>query len=292
MSHGRGDTPSPSLSHFCCDQGEVGLGGGTTSSLAALEWWVRGMPEGTLRGLGGDGSSVPSAGSRAPRCGAGRPPGSHPRGGGGRHRCRGTGRSWTSVSGTPPRWGWRGQRGTRSSLHTASPSPNGVGCWWGCGTMGTGQVLVAPWDPAALSPGPDPANLGLGPTRSHPASLSSATASESDPLPTRPRATPSLRKSPGSPPGAVTFRGQYTGGCQQRLVLETEGGHPHVGVPGHAHAGFWQGHGTRRGCRAPPRHPEKSQAPQGVPGAAGAGRRRVSGPGSSPQPLLAFPNAR
>ncbi|XP_054705114.1 microtubule organization protein AKNA isoform X8 [Grus americana] len=41
-------------------------------------------------------------GSRAPRCGAGRPPGSHPRGGGGRHRCGGTGRSWTSIWGSDP----------------------------------------------------------------------------------------------------------------------------------------------------------------------------------------------
>ncbi|NXF75094.1 AKNA factor, partial [Sclerurus mexicanus] len=35
--------------------------------------------------------------------------------------------------------------------------------------------------------------------------------SESDPSPARPRAPPSLQKHPGSPPGAVTFRGQYTG---------------------------------------------------------------------------------
>ncbi|KAM6110342.1 LOW QUALITY PROTEIN: microtubule organization protein AKNA [Pterocles gutturalis] len=53
--------------------------------------------------------------------------------------------------------------------------------------------------------------LGLGPTGSHPLSLSSATASKSDPSPTAPRATPSPRKSPGSTPGTVTFQGQYTG---------------------------------------------------------------------------------
>ncbi|XP_042642384.1 microtubule organization protein AKNA isoform X2 [Tyto alba] len=35
--------------------------------------------------------------------------------------------------------------------------------------------------------------------------------SESDPSPTRPPATPSPQKSPGSPPGVVTLRGQYTG---------------------------------------------------------------------------------
>ncbi|KAM6117406.1 LOW QUALITY PROTEIN: microtubule organization protein AKNA [Phoenicopterus ruber ruber] len=54
-------------------------------------------------------------------------------------------------------------------------------------------------------------SLGLEPTGSHPTSLSSITASESDPSPIGPQATPSPRKSPGSPPGAVTFRGQYTG---------------------------------------------------------------------------------
>ncbi|NXM66934.1 AKNA factor, partial [Serilophus lunatus] len=35
--------------------------------------------------------------------------------------------------------------------------------------------------------------------------------SESDPSPAGPRAPPSLQKHPGSPPGGVTFRGQYTG---------------------------------------------------------------------------------
>ncbi|KAM9271274.1 microtubule organization protein AKNA [Morus bassanus] len=60
----------------------------------------------------------------------------------------------------------------------------------------------------------DRPELDLGkwdPTGIPPASLSSTTASESDPSPAGPRATPSLRKSPGSPPSAVTLRGQYTG---------------------------------------------------------------------------------
>ncbi|XP_066057675.1 microtubule organization protein AKNA isoform X1 [Chamaea fasciata] len=53
--------------------------------------------------------------------------------------------------------------------------------------------------------------LELGPSRSHPASLSSAAASESEPSPAGPRAPPALRKHLGKPPGAVAFRGQYTG---------------------------------------------------------------------------------
>ncbi|XP_053852761.1 microtubule organization protein AKNA [Vidua macroura] len=53
--------------------------------------------------------------------------------------------------------------------------------------------------------------LELGSSGCHPASLSSAAASESEPSPARPRAPPALRKPLGKPPGAVTFRGQYTG---------------------------------------------------------------------------------
>ncbi|KAM6047756.1 microtubule organization protein AKNA isoform 2-T2 [Chlamydotis macqueenii] len=70
--------------------------------------------------------------------------------------------------------------------------------------------------------------------------------SESDPSPARPRATPSPRKSPGSPPGAVTFRGQYTGTRYQ------------AGTP-----------------RAAP-------APRGEPGTPGCPRCRGSGTASAP----------
>ena len=241
------------------------------------------MPGGTLRGLGGDSGSVPSAGSRAPRCGAGQPPGSHPRGGGGRRRCRGRGRSWTLVSGTPPGWDGGDSRDTLPPARCV-PVPRRSGVLVGCGDRGGAGGPLGP------SPGPDPADPGLAPTGSHPSSLFSAAASESDPSSARPRATHSTQETPGSPPGAVTFRGQYTGGCQRRWGAG--GGHPSAGVPGRAHAGFWQGRGTRRGCHASPRPPEQSRAPRGAPGVAGAGRRRVSGPGSSPQPLLAFPNAR
>ncbi|KAM6336926.1 LOW QUALITY PROTEIN: microtubule organization protein AKNA [Alca torda] len=69
-----------------------------------------------------------------------------------------------------------------------------------------GRSASLPRDQPALD-----LNLGHGPSGSHPASLSSAAASESDPSPAGPRALPSPRNSPGSPPGAVTFRGQYTG---------------------------------------------------------------------------------
>ncbi|XP_068025083.1 microtubule organization protein AKNA isoform X2 [Melanerpes formicivorus] len=57
----------------------------------------------------------------------------------------------------------------------------------------------------------DRPELELSPSRSHPASLSSASTSKLDPSPGGPRASPSPRKSPGSPSGAVTFLGQYTG---------------------------------------------------------------------------------
>ncbi|XP_041262913.1 microtubule organization protein AKNA isoform X5 [Onychostruthus taczanowskii] len=53
--------------------------------------------------------------------------------------------------------------------------------------------------------------LELGPSGCHPPSLSSAAASESEPLPAGPRAPPALRKHLGKSPGAVTFRGQYAG---------------------------------------------------------------------------------
>lgn len=187
-----------------------------------------------------------------------------------------------------PHWGWdSGSVGTRSSLRAISPSPNGVGCWWGCGNRaGPG----GPVGPSSAQPRARSCRPGVRPTGSHPASLSSTTASESDPSPAGPRATPCPQKSPGSTPGVVTFRGQYTGGCQQRSVHGAEGGCPRVGVPGRAHAGFWQGRGTRRGCRGPPQHPEKSRAPRGAPGATGARHHQVSDPGSSPQPLLGFTN--
>lgn len=110
------------------------------------------MPEGTLRGLGGDSGSVPSAGSRAPRHGAGWPPGSHSRGGGGRHRCRGTDRSWTSVSGTLLGWGQRGQRGHVPPC-TPLPLPQMErGAGGAVGPQGTGQVPVAPGGPSTAHP--------------------------------------------------------------------------------------------------------------------------------------------
>ncbi|XP_059720833.1 microtubule organization protein AKNA isoform X2 [Haemorhous mexicanus] len=63
---------------------------------------------------------------------------------------------------------------------------------------------------ASLPRGKPELDLGLelGPSGCHPPSLSSATASESEP---RPRAPPALRKHLGKPPGAVTFQGQCTG---------------------------------------------------------------------------------
>ncbi|XP_052670594.1 LOW QUALITY PROTEIN: microtubule organization protein AKNA [Harpia harpyja] len=90
--------------------------------------------------------------------------------------------------------------------------------------------------------------------------------SESDPSPAGPRATPSPQKSPGSTPGVVTFRGQYTGACQQRSVPGAEDGCPRVGVPGRAHAGFWQGRGYQAGM------PRATAAPREEPGTPGCPR--------------------
>lgn len=65
---------------------------------------------------------------------------------------------------------------------------------------------------------------------------------------------------------------------------------PVLGFPAALTLGFGRDAGTRRGCRGPPQHPEKSRAPRGAPGATGARHHQVSDPGSSPQPLLGFTN--
>ncbi|XP_064584153.1 microtubule organization protein AKNA isoform X1 [Zonotrichia leucophrys gambelii] len=69
--------------------------------------------------------------------------------------------------------------------------------------MRRGRSASLPRDKPELDLG-----LELGPGGCHPPSLSSATASESEP---GPRAPPALRKHLGKPPGAVTFRGQHAG---------------------------------------------------------------------------------
>ncbi|XP_068067594.1 microtubule organization protein AKNA isoform X2 [Anomalospiza imberbis] len=118
--------------------------------------------------------------TRAPRCGAGWPPGSHPRRGRGRHRCHGAGRSWISV------WSWVPE--------DATPLP------------------CPPPQPPSQSPRPP---------------------------------------GPGHPPPCGSTLGSRRGRW---------------------HSGdSTQGHGTRRGHHVPPRHPEKSRAPRGVPGVTGAG---------------------
>ncbi|KAM6192921.1 microtubule organization protein AKNA [Sarcoramphus papa] len=122
----------------------------------------------------------------------------------------------------------------------------------------------------------NPANLGLGPPGSHPASLSSATASESDPLPARPRATPSVRKSTGSPLGAVTFRGQYTGTRYQAGMPRTAPApRDEPGTPGCPRcrgsrtpsAGFWASDAVRQPQHSTPRRTRcpTCRAPMGPP---------------------------
>ncbi|XP_039939541.2 LOW QUALITY PROTEIN: microtubule organization protein AKNA [Hirundo rustica] len=123
--------------------------------------------------------------------------------------------------------------------------------------------------------------LELGPSASHPASLSSAAASESEPSPAGPRAPPALRKRLGKPPGAVTFRGQYTGTWYQAgtpratpAPREEPGtsGCPRCHKGRMASAGFGGGDAPRQPQHSTPRRTScpTCRAPMG-PSAAGSG---------------------
>ncbi|XP_051492800.1 microtubule organization protein AKNA [Apus apus] len=155
-----------------------------------------------------------------------------------------------------------------------------------------GRSASLPRDRAPRDP-----NGGLRPTGSHPASLSSAPASGSDPSPTRPRATPSRQKSPGGPPGVVTFRGQYTGTRYQAGMPRTAPApQEELGTPGcpQCHRtpsrGSWVGdaarqpwHSTPRKTRCPTCQASMSApAPSGRDGATHAerGPRSTFPPGS------------
>ncbi|XP_071430151.1 microtubule organization protein AKNA isoform X2 [Pithys albifrons albifrons] len=86
--------------------------------------------------------------------------------------------------------------------------------------------------------------------------------SESDSSPTGPRAPPSLQKHPGSPPRAVTFRGQYTGTRYQagtpRAAPAPRDEPGTLGCP-QCHksrtsaAGFWAGDATQQPQQSTPR---------------------------------------
>lgn len=182
----------------------------------------------------------------------------------------------------PTRVGTEGTVGTCSSPDTASRILKGARGWeWGWGTVGTRQLQR---DPAAV--GPDPADAAA----SHPAPLSSAAASDSDPSPAAPRATRSPWKSPGSPPGAVTFRGQYTGGCQRVAA----------GGPGWPPPRWWPPQRSRwvlAGTRYQVGMPRAAPAPQEEPGTPGCprchGSRTPSGewPWEQPPVPLPFPKS-
>ncbi|XP_058709548.1 microtubule organization protein AKNA isoform X2 [Poecile atricapillus] len=110
-----------------------------------------------------------------------------------------------------------------------------------------------PRDRPELELGPE-----LGSSGSHPASPSSAAASESEPCPAGPRAPPALRKHLGKLPGPVTLRGQYTGTRYQagtpRATPAPRGepgtsGCPRCHRSGMASAGFGGGDAPRQ-----PRH--------------------------------------
>ncbi|XP_032564562.1 microtubule organization protein AKNA [Chiroxiphia lanceolata] len=122
-------------------------------------------------------------------------------------------------------------------------------------------------------------------------------SSESDPSPAGPRARPSLQKHPGSPPGAVTFRGQYRGtryqGGTPRAApapREEPGtpGCPRCHRSGASSGGFRAGdatqqpqHSTSRRTRCP-----TCRAPLGlpVPGSRDRATHAERGPGATSSP--------
>ncbi|XP_035747918.1 LOW QUALITY PROTEIN: microtubule organization protein AKNA [Egretta garzetta] len=104
--------------------------------------------------------------------------------------------------------------------------------------------------------------------------------SESDPSPARPQGTLSPQKSPGSPPGAMTFRGQYTGTRYQAGRLrnapapqEESGtlGCPRCHGSRTPSAGSWVGDATRQPQHSTPRRTRcpTCQAPMGAPAPSG-----------------------
>ncbi|XP_064533205.1 microtubule organization protein AKNA isoform X2 [Pseudopipra pipra] len=121
--------------------------------------------------------------------------------------------------------------------------------------------------------------------------------SESDPSPAGPRARPSLRKHPGSPPGAVTFRGQYTGtryqGGTPRAApapREEPGtpGCPRCHRSGTSSGGFWAGDATQQPQHSTPRRTRcpTCRAPLGppVPGSRDRATHAEHGPGATSSP--------
>ncbi|XP_039239671.1 microtubule organization protein AKNA [Pipra filicauda] len=121
--------------------------------------------------------------------------------------------------------------------------------------------------------------------------------SESDPSPAGPRARPSLRKHPGSPPGAVTFRGQYTGtryqGGTPRAApapREEPGtpGCPRCRRSGTSSGGFWVGDATQQPQHSTPRRTRcpTCRAPLGppVPGSRDRATHAERGPGATSSP--------
>ncbi|KAM6296916.1 LOW QUALITY PROTEIN: microtubule organization protein AKNA [Aegotheles albertisi] len=140
-------------------------------------------------------------------------------------------------------------------------------------------------------------NVGLRPTSPQPTLLSTA-ASESDP---DPRVTPCPQKPPGSPPGAVTFRGQHTG-TRYRVGMPhaTPAPREELGTPGcprchgtpAAHSRV--GDAMRQPWHSTPRrlHCPTCQAPMGAPGSRDGAAHADRGPsGLSPPSSHAGPRA-
>lgn len=167
--------------------------------------------------------------------------------------------------------GWGQTEGTRSSLRATCSPQDVVGL----------QDLVVPRSPQYSAQGGS-CRSGAGswwmpppfPVLCHSLRVRARAAS-----------TPRPAEAPWEAPGAGDIPGTARRWVLVAVGGGAVGGRPHPGDPGQAHAGVWQGHGTRQGHHVPPRHPEKSRAPRGVPDVTGAGWHQVS----DPRPLPAFP---
>ncbi|XP_049688428.1 microtubule organization protein AKNA isoform X1 [Accipiter gentilis] len=122
-------------------------------------------------------------------------------------------------------------------------------------------------------------------------------ASESDPSPAGPRATPCPQKSPGSTPGVVTFRGQYTGTRYQAgMPRATPAPREEPGTPGcprchgskTSSAGFGAGDAARQPQHSTPRRTRcpACRAPMGppAPGSRDGATHAERGPGGTSPP--------
>ncbi|XP_074780070.1 microtubule organization protein AKNA isoform X2 [Athene noctua] len=204
---------------------------------------------------------------------------------------------------------WRLRRRLEESLRRSRSYPEGKAPAPRVAPAGRQPVANGPSSPKDTVPSGEPSPPvqgrtapGVAPTRrGRSASLPRDRpeldiTSESDPSPAGPPATPSPQKSPGRPPGAVTFQGQYTGTRYQagtpRTTPAPQGEPGTTGCPRCRRSrtpsgGSWVGDAT-----SPPQHstPRRTrcptcQAPMGAPTpGSGDGATHEPGPGGTSPP--------